>query len=246
MFKPPPFSFEEYEIILKAISPRLKNFEEINKDEDFIILRHDVEFSVLRAHNIAKIENQNNIIATYFFQVTSSAYNPFSQNNKDLVNSIKSMGHNIGLHLYVTHIKAGDYASLLSELSRQKALFEHGFDLECRIFSYHRPPAWVLENRSNLISDMINVYGSEYFEFSREPKKIKYLADSMRAWNYGYPLDFLDEEKIQILIHPDYWAENGYSEVGFFESLIDEEKNNFIEILNQETKNFSKFKSHFK
>jgi hypothetical protein len=174
--------------------------------------------------------------------VASSAYNPFSQNNLTLINSIKSMGHTVGLHCYVSHIDIGDEAALLRELDRQRSLFECGLNFECRIFSYHRPPSWVLENRSNLLCGMTNAYGAKYFEYSKEPKVIKYIADSMRAWNYGHPLDFLFSKKLQLLIHPDYWTQNGGEEFDFFNLLISEENANFIETLNQETKNFSKFK----
>lgn len=243
--KIPQFSYLAYHNILEAIASKLKNFRDINDSEDFIILRHDVEFSVLRAHIMAKIERQKNIFSTYLFQVASSAYNPFSKNNKELIGDIRSMGHTVGLHFYVTHIDEGDKNALLKELDYQKRLFEHGLNLECPIFSFHRPPSWVLENRDNCVGEMINAYGDKFFEFSNNPIKVKYLADSMRSWNYGHPLDFLDSNKMQLLIHPDYWTESGEAEIDFFMKLISEKKCDFIETLNQETKNFSKYRKLF-
>ena len=81
--------------------------------------------------------------------------------------------------------------------------------MDCNYFSYHRPPKWVLENRNDEISGMINAYGPSFFEFSSNPKEIIYLADSQHKWTYGHPLDRLSSAKIQILTHPDEWTLNG-------------------------------------
>ena len=48
-----------------------------------------------------------------------------------IIKEIKKMGHNIGLHLYVTHIKEGDWDNLLKSLSFQSYILEKFIDQRC-------------------------------------------------------------------------------------------------------------------
>ena len=236
------FSTLEYIEILTAFSGRFMSFED-ELDDGFTILRHDVEFSVNRALNMAIIEHQYGVKSTFFFQVLSNAYNPFSKTNYDKINQIKSLGHKIGLHLYISHLTEHNEESLCKELRLQKILFEKGLGLECTTFSFHRPPKWALEIRHDKIDDVINAYGPSYFEYSPTPVHIKYVADSQHKWAYGHPLDYQDQKKIQILLHPDEWSSMGDTgSLEFFLDLVSENKKTFISTLDDETKHFSEVK----
>ena len=239
------FTYNEYLLILKLIKPRLSSFK-LPMSEDFVLMRHDVEFDISRAFELAKIESEHGAKSTFFFQVLSSAYNPFSTVNKNIIREIKDLGHDVGLHFYVTHIEAGNIDQLHEQLNTQKTLFEEGLNMDCNSFSYHRPPKWVLEIRNNEISGMINAYGPSFFEFSPNPKEIIYLADSQHKWAYGYPLDHLSSAKIQILTHPDEWTLNGDNDnKEYFSNIIKDHTKNFIETLDNETKHFNKHKKFF-
>ena len=53
------FSYKEYCEIIKHYAPIIKDFKEINfYTKDFCIIRHDVEFSIERAVEIAKIDSE--------------------------------------------------------------------------------------------------------------------------------------------------------------------------------------------
>ena len=240
------FSFGEYSQILKALKGRLNKFNPSMPDE-FVIIRHDVEFNINRALEVAVLESKVNVSSTFFFQVISSAYNPFSIKNLKKIKKIKDLGHDVGLHFYVTHLSSQDIKELSSELLKQKQLFEIGLNLPCHAFSFHRPPKWVLEIRENIIEGMLNAYGPEFFEFSSNPTKIKYIADSKHEWAYGHPLECLDYQRLQILMHPDEWSTAGDSgNKDFFSNLINENRFDFISTLDEETKHFSDYKDKFK
>ena len=240
-----PFSHEEYKQILKAFNYKFDKYR-LGMAQSFTILRHDVEFSVIRALDIAEIESELGVQSTFFFQVKSSAYNPFSVGNFKSIHRILELGHDVGLHFYVSHIDMYDEPSLMRELDIQRKLFEIGLSIDCSKFSYHRPPRWVLENRSDTVGDLINAYGESYFEFSPAPSKIKYIADSKHKWSYGHPLDHLNKKKVQILIHPDEWSVSGEKqEQQFFSDLITEHRKVFINTLDQETTHFSEHKGAF-
>lgn len=236
------FSYQEYREILKKIGSGLKRFHEAADLESFTILRHDVEFSVARAHKMALLEREQSVNSTFFFQTRSSAYNPFSIKNKTLIHKIKDLGHHVGLHLYVSHLAEGDWGQLEAELQTQKQIFEAGLGLDCDCFSFHRPPRWVLENRNDEICGLLNTYGASFFEFSDQPSHIKYIADSKHQWSYGHPLDDFAQNKVQILIHPDEWSEQGHDTKQNFASLIDEHRAEFGDTLDGETRHFSRYR----
>jgi len=239
------FTHDEYIEILGLIKPRLSNFK-LPMPENFILLRHDVEFSVSRALEIAKIESKHDIKSTFLFQVISSAYNPFSLTNKKMIQHIKELNHIVGLHFYVTHLEDDNWDALQKELILQKTLFEKGLDIDCKIFSYHRPPKWVLKNRNDELCGMINAYGDSFFEFSPMPEKIIYLADSQHKWTYGHPFKNSNSSKIQILAHPDEWTVDGdNNNKEYFSNVIKDHTKDFVETLDNETKHFSEHKKSF-
>ncbi len=236
------FSMNEYSKILETYKDRFVTFNN-NMPDNFVLLRHDVEFSVNRALLIAEFETNKNVSSSFFFQVYSNAYNPFSADNILKIKRIKSLGHEVGLHLYVSHIQDNNYKELVSELNKQKNLFEKGLSLKCNVFSIHRPPNWILKYRSNNLGEMLNTYGESFFEFSKKPNQIKYISDSQHKWAYGHPLDKNNFSKLQILLHPDEWSSKGdSSEKEFFNKIINEHNQQFINTLDTETKHFSKYK----
>ena len=71
----------------------------IKIQNNFFIVRHDVEFSTERALELAKIEKKDlNIRSSFFFQITNNSYNLLSYENRKIISSIQNMGHRVGLH----------------------------------------------------------------------------------------------------------------------------------------------------
>jgi len=230
------FSFMEYRQILDAYRDRFVDYELALRSEEFVVLRHDVEFSTARAHKVAQIEYEHNVASNYFFQVMCNAYNIFSDSNLIKINETKEMGHKIGLHFYVSHLNAPSRAEIEEELARQVRLFETSIRLRCCQFSFHRPPKWALSIRQNRIKNLINAYGPAFFEYSNVPQRIKYIADSKHRWTYGHPLEHQDHRKIQILLHPDEWTEEGDCGLdGFFKEIGLEHLEQFKVTLDEET-----------
>ena len=218
------FNYSEYIKILEKYKNKFTFFEDALDKPSYVILRHDIEFSVLRAYELAKIEYNNNIKSTYFVQVRSNAYNPFSTINVNLLNNIIDMGHKVGLHLYCHHLNDGDWNSLKMELLIQMHILKVALNKCSDEFSYHKPPKWVLQNRENFIEGHLNAYGKSFFEFSDNPKNIKYIADSRHRWDYGYPLDNTKYNKIHITLHPDEWSLNCSNDIDNWDNLSKENK----------------------
>ena len=71
------FSFEDYREILRAIKETglYATYEEALERDSWIIMRHDVEYSVERAYALSKVEESMDFRSTFFFQWTNNSYN---------------------------------------------------------------------------------------------------------------------------------------------------------------------------
>jgi len=233
------FSYLEYKNILSKFKGNIVDYSEVNGLEEYTCLRHDVEFDIDRALEMAKIDAEFGVKSSFLFQVRSGAYNILSISNRKKIYEIIELDCNVGLHFYVSHIQEGAWDVLKQELSLQVDIFEAALDIKCDRFSYHRPPKWVLEDRSDDLLGIINTYGDSFFEYSPNPQSIKYMADSRHRFDYGHPLDTHDYKKFQLLFHPDEWSIEGGDEVNNFRNLEKEHLEKFYVTLNCETKNYA-------
>ena len=82
------FSYNEYRNIINLIRTHLPivDFSEVNETtETFCVLRHDIEFSIDRAYELAKVEKDLGVTSTYTVQIRNNTYNALSEKNIDLV-----------------------------------------------------------------------------------------------------------------------------------------------------------------
>jgi hypothetical protein len=212
------------------------------KEEKFTLLRHDVEFSLQRALKLAEWDNQLQFPSSTLIQVYCDAYNIFSRSNKKVIVSIDELPYStIGLHLYVSHLKEGDWDGFYLELERQSKLLSECISRKVDRFSIHRPPKWILERRCDVISGMLNFYGDSFFEFNLSPQKIKYFADSQHDFKYGSPLQNHSFSKVQLLFHPDEWSEKGCDTGENFLELSSEHMQKFKQCLLHETNHYKAY-----
>ena len=97
------FTEANYKVILETLlSKGYKfvefNYERITSDENIVIWRHDVDFSLNRSCKLAEIEAELGIKATYFIYVQSSFYNLFEPCQYEIIKRVNDLGHRIGLH----------------------------------------------------------------------------------------------------------------------------------------------------
>lgn len=232
------FSYDEYrQIIRKYSNISMDLGEVVNRvTDEFCLIRHDVEFDVSRAENIAKIDYEEGIKSSFFFQVRSNAYNILSIRNLRHIDKILSYDHRVGLHLLIHDgIPENSWDFLYSELFLQKNILEDALQYKIDRFSFHRPKRWMLEKREDAIGGLVNMYGPSFFELGDNPQKIKYYADSRHKWAYGHPLEEADYKKFQLLLHPDEWSKEGLDVKKNFKKLISDNTNRFEETMFEET-----------
>jgi len=168
-------------------------------ENSFATICHGVDLDLSQAWEMARIECNMGISTTYFFLVSSNAYNIFSKDSRDILNKIVLLGHDIGLHY---NPLAYDEYGESENISKEVTLLESILNSKVKTISWHR-----LGSLS-----IVNDVGSDYFHTCKPPffnTQMKYFADSYGKWRYGHPLES-DEFKIgyplHICFHPVWWG----------------------------------------
>ncbi|MCZ8295329.1 MAG: hypothetical protein O9254_00190 [Rhodobacteraceae bacterium] len=162
-----------------------------------LYMRHDIDFDVELALEMARIEARLGARATYFLMLTSDNYNLFSGRNAACVQQIKALGHKVSIHF--DPVRHEDFET---GLSQEITAFEAFFKTEVDLISLHRPNDFFLSHDQN-IGGVAHTYQSKYL------KDIKYVADSRGSFRFGPPEEtdaFARGASIHLLIHPVWWV----------------------------------------
>lgn len=229
------------------MSGKYMDYIDAKEAERFIILRHDIEFSIERAYKMSLLETQEGIRSTYFVQLTNQAYNTLSARNRELLKHMLQNGHHIGLHFHMNGVF--EPHKICDGIRKETEVLSDLLNTRVDRFSIHRPTEesryYELE-----VEGLINAYGKEFFthfdpEVQSQNINVKYIADSKHRWNYGMPDEATIREtpKIQLLIHPYSWSEVGGSAAETFSTIAKEKELELLETFDGETKIFSEIKN---
>lgn len=245
------FSFEDYREIIRIIKStgRHANYADALHKDAFVIMRHDVEYSVERAFDLARVESSMDFLSTYFFQWTNNSYNVLSRKNRDMIKDMHERGHKIGLHFALNGMT--DMQEVRKQIVREIHMLSEMFGFEISEFSVHRPSREILAENIKL-PGIINAYQDEFFTFADNVTQesrlgIKYMSDANHIWRYGYPDEenIVSNAKVQILTHPFAWTKKGYDNYHNYESLVKEKYCELIESIDRECKDFGEYKDRF-
>lgn len=224
----------EYSKLIKDLISKGFKFKQFLSPEDHytIYLRHDIDFSIKDALEIASLESDMGIRANYFFMITSNFYNCFSYENFNLIKRILNYGHSISLHF-----DPSCYENQEEGYQIEKAIFESKFNLNIKIISLHRPGKFLNSNNTK-IGNCYHTYEDKFF------REMSYYSDSggkdiRKIIKKLYPIK--DSKPIHLLLHPIWWTQKNKSPTSRLESFL---KNNmkFLEIETQ--KNCKSYKNN--
>lgn len=179
-------------------------FSEIEKSENFILLRHDVDFSLSRALQLAKIESHLGILSTYFIDIHSKYYNIFERTQFEKIKEIVDLGHDIGLHFDASFYEITDESDLVTYLEIEKNILSNFLNVSVDAFSFHNPVTSTLKCEKEYYAGMRNCYGAKI-------KKIKYCSDSNGYWRFDRLEDLVNNEayaSLHINLHPGWWQKH--------------------------------------
>lgn len=175
-------------------------FVENRKD---IIWRHDVEFEPDIALQMAKIEAEEGVKATYFFQLHSHFYNLLDKHFTKVFHEIKRLGHHVGLHFDCMYWKIDGENQLDKYIELDKNYMENALNIEIDTFSFHNTTPFTQSCLKLKYGGLLNVY-SDYFK-----KKFQYCSDSLGYWRFDRLEDVLNDDTVkhlQVLTHDANWS----------------------------------------
>lgn len=158
-----------------------------NNKEKIICLRHDVDYSSPATVAMAEIEFKLGIKATYYFR--------HSTKERDVLNKLKKMGHEISLHYetladmyklhYLSNVDINDEefkAKYIDMMKDEINRFRMDFDVECRTIAAHGAPENRLLNIPNNyiflnLQKDINIKIYEYLDVDLEAYDCQYLSE---------------------------------------------------------------------
>jgi len=181
-----------------ARSYRFAHFDHEPKAGD-IFLRHDVDLSLAAAVQMAELETERGVSATYFLMTRSVFYNLASHEGEATLRRLRELGHRVGLHAVHPHVD-----------------FDDRFD---PVLAWHNPdPDFVNEP----LEGLVNVMSTPWFD------RVHYRSDSNQHWRSGDPTDALaagEFDWLQLLTHPEIWAFEGETMRETMESMLVADRN---------------------
>jgi hypothetical protein len=193
------FTYDHYQDILAlakqtyAIGP-FREYKELAENKKYIILRHDIDFSIDSALIMAALEHNMGIRSTYFILLHSTFYNPLTEDSIKKLSEFVEMGHEIGLH----------YDPNFAMVQNEVELLTGYLDTKIQVIAKHRPAT----NKKDIEKPrgLIDAYDPKF------TKEIKYISDSAQYWREGCMCHHVGvDDKMQILVHPEWWGEKTLS-----------------------------------
>lgn len=182
---------------------RFETFGDTNWEGDVALWRHDVDFSPQRALAVALLEAEAEVVATYFFQISSRFYNVFEPEISSLVRKIAALGHEVGLHFDSESAREDLQVGHELRLKFQASVLENIAEKKIGTFSLHNPTTMV-----GLAFDEPQHCGLINASYSRLREDFTYCSDSNGVWRFR-SLDsmVLDKQvkKLYALTHPEWW-----------------------------------------
>lgn len=225
--------YREMLLVLRVAGYSFRKFREpdlVEEQDAQLFLRHDVDFSLQSALQMANLEHAEDIQSTYFIQLRSPLYNALSRFSSELIRELHRLGHDIALHIDLGLYGGKCVSGLKDEI---ELLISHFPFANTGMVSFHRPRhlGLAMEKLRDLhFPHARHTYERRFFE------EIEYISDSTRIWRYGHPLKseaFRLRKSMQLVIHPSWWMISGQTPSEKFGGLIAERRAETIAFLKE-------------
>jgi hypothetical protein len=216
------FTKDSYKYLLESFLKKGYRFCVFDESDyaltGIVYLRHDIDFSIERAYDMALCDHDLGIRSTFFFLPNSELYNLYSQRSIKRVEDIHRMGHDICLH-----VDKECYAKLETILHCFTCYFPYA---KAKIIGRHQPKDF--PNKPEISNEYIDVYKKQFVE------DIEYASDSGGEWKYGYPLQrqaYQEGKSFHLLIHPLWWLSRSDEKGKIIQELAEDICGNVLQTL---------------
>lgn len=220
------FTFEIYSVLLRKLSKAGYRYQTLteyieNPMPKVVLIRHDIDLVAQSAIPFAKLERTHNAKATYYFR------NRFLCNTPKVIESIASLGHEIGYHYEDLTTNNGDYGKAITDFARNLEYFRKFYPV--KTVCMHGCSSSPYDNR-----DLWTRYDLSQYGLIAEPyisldfNSVLYLSDTSQKWNgsnvalrdkvtsdYTFSFtttwDILQSinklpDQVMLTIHPELWT----------------------------------------
>jgi hypothetical protein len=191
------YSFVQY--------PGIGSRHAAGEDWQGLLWRHDCDMSLNRALRLAQVENAHSVRATYFLLPHSEFYNLLEKEQVRLVERIRALGHDIGLHFDADFHEVASESALDDLVGREARWLGELLGTQLQAFSFHNPSALMLSCERESYGGLINCY-SKMFK-----TRVAYCSDSNGHWRFKRLRDVIDaaaSPRLQVLTHAEWWQES--------------------------------------
>lgn len=236
------FTHDSYLNLLKYVQDlgyTIGPFRRFPKSGPYVILRHDIDFSVLKAKEMAELDHKAGVAATFFVLLTSPLYNALSEANIQVMQQIIKLGHEIGLHYDCSTFENLQPNERYNQVVTLANCLGNNLNIKITAISQHKPA------RSNIKENFpgyADAYSRPFFN------DIAYISDSRMTFRgqdvYAF---FRNNPRSQLLIHPIWWHYVHKSREEIFEYLkihISTLTNNIIDSAAREIEDYLTGNSH--
>ncbi len=175
-----------------------------NSDSPALFLRHDIKVSLKRAVQMAEIEHEYGLPATYMVRADSPLYSLNERNARIQLLELLQLGHEVGLHFDLTNAARQNqsFAAIVeNQLRPACARIEQIICRPIRSLSLYRPIPLLL-NGPMLVDGRVNADAQKLRQWL--------LMDIGGTWRHGDLLSRIAQPGgpvLQLLIHPLWWGQ---------------------------------------
>lgn len=193
--------------------------------EKLVILRHDVDKRPVQSYNMALIENQIGVTASYYFRIVKGSNQP------DIIEKIRNLGHEIGYHYEDLSLANGDFNTAIREFEKNlnyfrkfypvKTICAHGSPLS----KWSNQKIWEKINYKDygiLADPALDLNFNDFFyltdtsmKWNAEKYSVRDKVNSKINLHFQNTFEIMSAtedgdmpEKIMINTHPQRWSNN--------------------------------------
>ena len=176
-----------------------------------IYLRHDVDYSLGMAVELAEVNAALGVAGTFFLLLRSPVYNLLSYASQPYLQRLQQLGQRLGFHV-APPLDGPVTAESMAGVVRDE------FDLVARhvsgiepVFAWHNTTPAILELGLDLdVPGLVNAYSRKLF------KEIPYHTDTGMRYTVAEwrAIAGSDAPAMQLLFHPELWVGNSATVVG--------------------------------
>jgi hypothetical protein len=172
-------------------------FRDVPVAGPYVILRHDIDFSIAKATEMARLDASLGARSTFFVLMTTPYYSPLDEENLPRLRAILDLGHEIGLHVDCSGFDGLTVEEQRRRVQTQAACLETHLGVRISSIAQHKPTA--ARTRPEFPA-YVDAYSKPFFS------EIGYISDSRMMFRVrDVRAFFRQHDRCQLVLHPIWW-----------------------------------------